>query len=186
VSADTTRNADAVSPPRAGHEQAAEPDRAQSAERAPGQQPADAGRSPHPAQPLNRAEHNAARHAEPPIRGARNGEGKLAAGEHNPDAQPVITHYHADFKGSRTDPYTDGTRWAPGDVARERATAGRGELPDDSPTGEDLIDSAGEEGSLTERLRRELYDEGDEISDVIEHGANRGYELFAPPPNQQL
>jgi hypothetical protein len=269
VSADTPSNADAVPPPRVDHERVAEPDRAQSAERAPGQQPADAGRSPHPAQALNRAEYNAARHAHPPIQrqadgkahapadapppaaggnhdrgteraasgqphetaapGPREGQalnraeynaarhahppirGSDAAGgqsrdqasgppagpapegaagsrsassalESRPDAQPVIAHYHADFKGHRTDLYTDGTRWASGDPAREHATAGRGELPDDSPTGEDLVDRAGEEGSVAERLRRELYGEGDDVVDVIEHGANRGYDFFAPPP----
>jgi hypothetical protein len=247
VSADTPRNADAVPPPRAGHEQAAEPDRAQSAERAPGRPPADAGPPPHPAQALNRtdynaarheqppiqrqadtrnpapadapppaaggnhdrrteraapgqphetattpapretqalnrADYNAARHAEPPVRDTHPGEGKPPASEHRPDDRPAITHYHADFKGHRTDLYTDGTRWASGDHAREQATAGRGELPDDSPTGQDLVDRADEEGSPAERLRRALYDEGEDISDVIEHGANRGYDLFAPPP----
>jgi hypothetical protein len=277
VSADTPRNPDAVPPPRAGHEQAPEPDRAQPPERAPAQQPADAGRSPHPpqtlnradynaarhaqppihrqadapppaagpnhdrrtahaasgqphetattgpreAQTLNRAEHNAARHTEPPIRGSDTAAGQSrdqaggppagparegATGSrpassaleaspryppnverearqvHNPNAEPVITHYHADFKGQRTDLYTDGTRWASGDRDREHATAGRGELPDDSPTGEELVDSAGEKGSLAERLQRDLYEEGDDIRDVLEHGANRTYDIFAPPP----
>jgi hypothetical protein len=94
----------------------------------------------------------------------------------------VITHYHADFNGHRTDLYTDGTRWASGDPSREHATAGRGELPDDSPTGEDLVDSAGEEGSLAERVRREAYEEGEDLVDVLDHGANRLSDIFAPPP----
>lgn len=172
------RQADAP-PPAAGGSHDRRTERA-----APGQPYETATPGPREAQALNRAEYNAARHAEPPIRGldAAAGQGRDQASRDQAGGQPAITHYYADFKGQRTDLYTDGDRWASGDQARDNAAAGRGELPDDSPTGEDLVDSADEEGSLAERFRREAYEEFDEISDVVEHGTNRAYDLLAPPP----
>jgi hypothetical protein len=115
--------------------------------------------------------------------GARAVEGNSRTSEHHPDVRPVLTHFHAEFKGQSTDLYTDGTRWASGDPARRGdASAGRGEIPEHLPTGEDLVDTAGEEASRVEKLRRELYDEAGDLSDDIDRGANRLHDIFSPPP----
>ena len=276
MSADTPASADAAKAPHADHARPAEPDHGRPAEQAPEQQHSDAGRSQQPAHALNRADYNAARHAEPPIRGQADGknrgpadapapaaasggdrraehtvprqahdagthgpqgtetfnradynaarhaeppirshetatvrtpdsparqpaDGRAAAGnpdlstgtvegtsrasEHHPDVRPVLTHFHAEFKGQSTDLYTDGTRWASGDLAqRGNVSAGRGEIPERLPTGEDLVDTAGEESSRIEKLRRELYDETGDLSDDIDAGANRLHDIFSPPP----
>jgi hypothetical protein len=197
------------------------------AEHAPPRQAHDADtRSPQGTETFNRADHNAARHAESPIRSpehrpeaghetrhergggtvrtpesparqpadgsaargnpdvtTRTVEGNSRTSEHNPDVRPVLTHFHSEFKGHSTDLYTDGTRWAPGDQPRGHdVTADRGEIPERLPTGEDLVDTAGEESSRIEKLRRELYDETGDLSDDIEAGANRLHDIFSPPP----
>jgi len=276
VSADTPASADTVKAPRADHAQPAERDRGQPAEQAPERQHSDAGRSEQPAHTLNRADYNAARHAEPPIRGQADGkdrgpadapapaaasggdrraehaaprqahdagtrgpqgtetlnradynaarhaeppirghdggtvrtpdspvrqpedgraaegnselstravEGNSPATEHDAGIRPVLTHFHTEFKGHSTDLYTDGTRWASGDQPRRQdLSAGRGEIPERLPTGEDLVETAGEESSVAERFRREVYEEGEDVFDVVETNANDAYDFFSPPP----
>lgn len=276
MSADTPASADTAKAPRADHARAAEPDHGRPAEQAPGQQPSDAGRSQQPAHTLNRADYNAARHAEPPIQGQADGknrgpadasapatassgdrraehaaprqavdtgargpqgaetlnradynaarhaeppirshetgtvrtldsparrpadgrtaaenpdlstaavEGDSRASEHNADVRPFLTHFHTEFKGHSTDLYTDGTRWASGDQPRgQDVSAGRGEIPERLPTGEDLVDTAGEESSVAERFRREIYEEGEDVFDVVEHNTKDAYDFFSPPP----
>lgn len=183
------------------------------AEHAASRQADDAGtRGPQGTETFNRADYNAARHAEPPIRSHETGtvrtpdsparqpaDGRTAARSpdlstraveessrtsgHHSDVRPVLKHFHAEFKGQSTDLYTDGTRWASGDLAhRGNVSAGRGEIPEHLPTGEDLVDTAGEESSRIEKLRRELYDETGDLSDDIEAGANRLHDIFSPPP----
>ena len=108
-------------------------------------------------------------------------EGNSRTSEHGPDAHPAITHFYGEFKGQRTDLYTDGTRWVPDDFRqREAASAGRGELPDDSPTGQDLVESAGEESSRLEKIRRELY-EDDDVMDIVSENTNVWHNIFTPP-----
>ena len=212
MSADTPASADAAKAPHTDHARPAEPDHGRPAEQAPEQQHSDAGRSQQPAHALNRADYNAARHAEPPIRSHETAtvrtpdsparqpadrrtaagnpdlstgaaEGNSRTSEHHPDVRPVLTHFHAEFKGHSTDLYTDGTRWASGDLAqRGNVSAGRGEIPERLPTGEDLVDTAGEESSRIEKLRRELYDETGDLTDDIDAGANRLHDIFSPPP----
>lgn len=79
MSADTPAKADGVKPPRADHARPAEPDGGQAAEQAPERQHSDAGRSQQPAHTLNRADYNAARHAEPPIQGQADGKNRVPA-----------------------------------------------------------------------------------------------------------
>ena len=183
------------------------------AEHAATAQAHDAGtRSPQGTETFNRADYNAARHAEPPIRSHETGtartpdspagppaDGRTAAGnpdlstraiegdspasEHNADVRPSLMHFHTEFKGHSTDLYTDGTRWASGDQPRgQDVSAGRGEIPERLPTGEDLVDTAGEESSVAERFRREIYEEGEDVFDVVENNANDAYDFFSPPP----
>jgi hypothetical protein len=95
----------------------------------------------------------------------------------------AVTHFHGEFKGRPLDLYTDGTRWAAADTPdREETITGTGDLPDLLPTGEELIAGAGEGSSRLERLRRDVYEESDDETDVIEKDANVIHDVFARPP----
>lgn len=95
----------------------------------------------------------------------------------------VVTHFHGEFRGRPLDLYTDGARWAAADTPRPgETTAGKGGLPDRLPSGEELLDGDGEGMSLTERLRRELYEESDDEIDVLEKGTSLVHDVFSRPP----
>lgn len=112
----------------------------------------------------------------------RAAEGDSRASEHNADVRPFLMHFHTEFKGHSTDLYTDGTRWASGDQPRgQDVSAGRGEIPEHLPTGEDLVDTAGEEASRVEKVRREIYEDGQDVIDVIDNDTNAWNDMFAPP-----
>jgi hypothetical protein len=100
-----------------------------------------------------------------------------------PETSALVTHYHGEFKDQQLDLYTDGTRWAAADTPRRRDTVGeKGEIPDQLPGGEELVDSAGEESSRLERLRRDVYEESDDEMDVLEKDANVVHDVFSHPP----
>ena len=116
----------------------------------------------------------------------------LADGEPVLDSQGNITHYHGEFKGQPVDLYTDGTRWSPGD--QERGENVVGEKPDKSPgdtsdlppTGEQLVDTAGDSGSRLERLRRELYRHSGDAQDALEKNTSLVHDVFSRPPTSSL
>lgn len=113
---------------------------------------------------------------------------------HRPDDGPAadqreITHYHADYKDQHVDLYTDGTRWAPGDRVRGQNVVGPkpdrsspSDASDLPPTGEQLLDTAGEEKPRSERFRRELYKRGGDLADSMKNNASLATEVFAPAP----
>lgn len=95
----------------------------------------------------------------------------------------AVTHFHGEFKGQQLDLYTDGTRWAAAGTPRTQDTVSeKGEIPDRLPTGGELVDSAGEASSLLERLRRGVYEESDNETDVLEKDANIFHDVFSHPP----
>jgi hypothetical protein len=95
----------------------------------------------------------------------------------------AVTHFHGEFKGRPLDLYTDGTRWAAADTPdREDTVTGTGDIPDRLPDGEELIEGAGEGSSRLERLRRDVYEESDDETDVIEKDANVIHDVFSRPP----
>jgi hypothetical protein len=96
----------------------------------------------------------------------------------------AVTHFHSEFRGRPMDLYTDGTRWAAPDQVRvENTVAGTAGIPDRSPpSGEELVDSAGEDSSRLERFRRELYKTSDDAVDTVEKDANLVHDAFWHPP----
>jgi len=98
-------------------------------------------------------------------------------------AASAVTHFHGEFKGRPIDLYTDGTRWAVPDQVRGENTVGdTAGILDRLPTGEELVDSAGEDSSRLERFRRELYKESDDAMDTVEKDANLVHDIFSHPP----
>ena len=98
-------------------------------------------------------------------------------------ADTTVTHFHGEFKDTSLDLYTDGTRWAAADTPRTQETVGeKGEIPEQLPTGAELVDSAGEGSSLLERLRREVYEESDDEIDLLDKDANLVHDVFSHPP----
>jgi hypothetical protein len=108
------------------------------------------------------------------------------ATEPAPDASAAttaVTHYHSEFKDRPLDLYTDGTRWAAADTPRAQDTvAEKGDIPDRRPAGEELVESADEGSSRLERLRRDVYEEGDNEIDALEKQANVFHDVFSRPP----
>jgi hypothetical protein len=111
------------------------------------------------------------------VRGSGHAAGaysQAADAGHPPDGSaeaPVVTHFHGEFKGRPLDLYTDGTRWAAADTPdTEETVSEKGTMPDRLPTGEELVDNAGEGSSLLERLRREVYEESDDEIDLLGEG----------------
>jgi hypothetical protein len=96
----------------------------------------------------------------------------------------TVRHYHSEFKDLPLDLYTDGTRWAAADTPRSEETISeKGDIPPDRlPTGEELVDSAGEGSSLLERLRHGVYEESDDETDILEKDANTFHDVFSHPP----
>jgi hypothetical protein len=95
----------------------------------------------------------------------------------------AVTHFHGEFKGRPLDLYTDGTRWAAADTPdREDTVTGTGDIPDLLPAGGELIAGAGEGSSRLERLRRDVYEESEDETDVIEKDANVIHDVFSRPP----
>jgi hypothetical protein len=101
-------------------------------------------------------------------------------------APPAITHYHSEYKDRTLDLYTDGTRWAAWDDSTPRPEdyiAHKGEIPPDRPpTGEELVEGAGEESSLADRLRRGLYERLDDETDQLDKDAHLVHDVFSHPP----
>jgi hypothetical protein len=137
------------------------------------------------AEPLTREENADA------VRGIRpddsdHGRAADTATEPDPAASAAITtvtHYHSEFKERPLDLYTDGTRWAAADTPRTQETvAEKGDIPDRQPTGEQLVESAGEGSSRLERLRREVYEESDDEADALEKEVNLAHDVFSHPP----
>lgn len=103
--------------------------------------------------------------------------------EQDRDASGTVTHFHSEFKDRPLDLYTDGTRWAAAETPRTQETVNeKGDIPDQLPTGEELVDSAGESSSLLERLRHGVYEESDNETDVLEKEANLAHDVFSRPP----
>jgi hypothetical protein len=104
-----------------------------------------------------------------------------------PATTALLTHFRGEFKDRRLDLYTDGARWAAADTSRTQDN-GVGEvkipdvLPNLLPTGEELVDSAGEDSSRLERLRHDIYEESDDEIDVLEKDANLVHDVFSHPP----
>jgi hypothetical protein len=116
---------------------------------------------------------------------ARNGVEEAAAGGRNKQAsnESKVTHFHSEFKGEKLDIYTDGIRWATFDhPRREDMVTVKPDVPDRLPTGEELVEGAGEDVSLAERLRRELYEESDDELDVLEKQTNLAHDVFSRQP----
>jgi hypothetical protein len=114
--------------------------------------------------------------------GARSGS-DVASEESGDGTASAVTRFHAEFRGHPIDLYTDGTRWAAGDQARSGDTvAGKAEIPDHPPTGEELVESADEDAPRAERFRRELYRESDDIVDNVEKNVNDLHDIFSHPP----
>jgi hypothetical protein len=113
------------------------------------------------------------------------------AGQADQPDQPAshgpITHYHGEFKGQQIGLYTDGTRWAPGDrqqgenVVGEKPEKSPGDISDLPPTGDQLIDSAGEDSSRAERLRHQLYEASGDILDTLDKTADTAHDMLARP-----
>jgi hypothetical protein len=107
-------------------------------------------------------------------KGAEDGTGAAAS---------PVTHFHGEFKGRPMDLYTDGTRWSEADQVRGENVVGVSpDVPDLFPTGEELVDSAGEDSPRLERLRREMYRESDDLLDGLEKTANLTSDIFSHPP----
>jgi len=105
------------------------------------------------------------------------------AGDRTDAAASAVTHFHGEFKGRPIDHYTDGTRWsAPDQVRGENVVGISPGVPDLPPTGEELVESAGEESPRLERLRREMYRESDDLLDGLEKNANLTSDIFSRPP----
>ena len=110
----------------------------------------------------------------------------------DPDSEPtrdvpatdaLLTHFHGEFKDRRLDLYTDGTRWAAADTSRTQDNGVEEvKIPDILPTGEELVDGAGEDSSRLERLRHDIYEESDDEIDVLEKDANVVHDVFSHPP----
>src|ERR1700723_1148379 len=63
-----------------------------------------------------------------------------------PATDALLTHFHGEFKDRRLDLYTDGTRWAAADTSRTLDNGvEEAKMPDVLPTGEELVDGAGED-----------------------------------------
>lgn len=100
-----------------------------------------------------------------------------------PGAPGPVTHFHSEFKGQQMDLYTDGNRWAAAEHPRnEDMASSKPEAQDRPPTGEELVEGAGENSSLLDRLRKETYRESDDAIDSVEKGVNLGHDVFAHPP----
>jgi hypothetical protein len=111
------------------------------------------------------------------------GTGRPPADDGADAAASAVTHFHAEFKDRPMDLYTDGARWAVADQVRVEGTvAGTAGTPDRPPTGEELVDSAGEDSSRLEKLRREMYRESDDLLDGLEKNANVANDIFSHPP----
>jgi hypothetical protein len=138
-------------------------------------------------------------------------EATLEAGTGYSDSQSHVTHAHSEFKGERIDLYTDGSRWASDDVIRHDDHADRpearprhpedlpygwgqghnvvGEKPGRSPgdaselppSGQELVDTESEKSRLRE-ARRELWDDGDDMIDVVQNNVDDVHDIFTPQP----
>ena len=65
---------------------------------------------------------------------------------------------------------------------REETASGKGDTPDRLPTGQELVDTAGEGSSLLERLRREVYEESGDELDILEKETSLAHDVFSRPP----
>jgi hypothetical protein len=69
-----------------------------------------------------------------------------------------------------------------GCVDTPRAGGEQSEIPYLLPTGEELVDSAGEDSSRLERLRRYVDEESDDEIHVLEKDMNVVHDVFSHPP----
>jgi hypothetical protein len=56
-----------------------------------------------------------------------------------------------------------------------------GDIDDFTPTGEQLVDTAGEDASRQDRLRRIIYRRSDDAMDALQKNIDLGQELFERP-----
>jgi hypothetical protein len=112
---------------------------------------------------------------------------RAASQPDQPASHGPITHYHGEFRGQQIDLYTDGTRWAPGDRQEGENVAGKtpgtspGDLSGLPPPGDQLVDTAGEDASLAERLRRETYQNSGDLMDVLDKSGTTMQDVFSRP-----
>jgi hypothetical protein len=61
--------------------------------------------------------------------------------------------------------------------------SGKADVPDNMPTGEELIEDAGEDASRLEKFRTELYRESDDALDSADKGSDFVHDVFSHPPS---
>lgn len=138
--------------------------------------------------------------------GTPDDEGRRQPGDHG-----VLTHAHSEFKGEKLDLYTDGTRWASADATRNEHQRGKqethperpedlhhgwdqgrnivgekpgrspGDASDLPPAGQELLDTHGDKPRKSE-ARRQLWDDGDDMVDVVQNNVDDVHDIFTPPP----
>jgi hypothetical protein len=148
--------------------------------------PADRGKL---AEPLTRGEYREQMRQGPAARTESPGHADPSASADDAAnrSESKVTHFHSEFKGETLDLYTDGTRWATLDrPRREDMTEIKPDATDPLPTGEELVEGAGEGDSRLEKLRRELYREGDDALDAADKGAAFAHDLFSPSPTGSI
>jgi hypothetical protein len=144
-----------------------------------------AGAGPASAEPLTREEYAEAMRGN----GVDDGDQErpedpgTESARHTSTTAGAVTHYHGEFKGQQLDLYTDGTRWAAAETPRTQDTVSeKGALPGRLPTGEDLVDSAGEASSRLDRFRHKLYEQSEDALDNLEKNTNSAHDIFSHPP----
>jgi hypothetical protein len=79
-------------------------------------------------------------------------------------------------------------RWAPGnreegeEIVGQKPDRSPGDIRDQPPSGDELLETAADDISRADRLRRELYRHSDEAQDAIEKNSNLVHDVFARPP----
>jgi hypothetical protein len=135
------------------------------------------------AEPLTRGEYRKQIRQGSAAEGDNPDEAAPEVGKKEPRGDGTVTQFHSEFKGETLDLYTDGTRWATIDHPRREDTVTvKPDVPDRLPTGTELVEGAGEDAPLAERLRRELYEESDDELDVLEKGTNLVHDVFSHEP----
>lgn len=114
---------------------------------------------------------------------ARSADSDTSQAQDAGDSATTVTHFHGEFKGQQLDLYTDGNRWAAAEAPRAQDTVDeKGDIPVQLPTGEELVDTAGEDSSRLERFRHKLYDQSDDALDIVEKNTNIAHDVFSHPP----
>ena len=115
-------------------------------------------------------------------------EGQADEGPDQLSSHGGITHFHGEFKGQPLDLHTDGIRWTPGDqeqgenVVGEKPDRSPGDTSDLPPTGDQLVDTAGDNAPTVERFRRELHRQSGDVADGLGKYTNLAHGVFSRPP----